>query len=163
MSINRNLSINYEEITQSVAFRKMVFAGLLATGIGFTFTPFLFKNTFDRESKTLMLTTGLISSLAASFMPKNELISKLKAIYEKTQIDQLKQQLTHEIAQQDTLIEIENKQALAQYVEHEIPDYQLPYWAKQLGLEPLISKFYIDGDTEEIFENLNDNNQIFTN
>lgn len=161
MSINRNLSINYEEITQSVAFRKMVFSGLLATGITFTLTPFLFKNSFDRESKTLMLTTGLIASLAASFMPKNELISKLKTIYEKTQIDQLKQQLTHEIAQQDTLIEIENKQALAQYVEHEIPDYQLPYWAKRLGLEPLISKFYIDDDTEESFENLD--NQIFTN
>jgi hypothetical protein len=162
--INRNLSIDYQEISQSVAFRKMVFTGLLITGIGFTLTPFLFKNSFDRESKTLMLTTGLVASLAASFMPKNELISKLKTVYEKNSIDQLKQQLTHEIAQQDTLLEIENKQALAQHIEHEIPDYQLPYWAKQLGLEPLISKFYIDSDSEESFEKLEtSDNQIFTN
>jgi hypothetical protein len=125
MNEQLDLSVDINQVRKSVGLKKMVLTAAIALGIMGTATPLLFKN-LDRESKTLLLFSGLIGNLTACLLPKNTRDEKLQSAYEKIATENYKTQLKHEVARINAITQIREKNILANYIDNEnnVPWFQ---------------------------------------
>lgn len=160
MNDKLDLSLDINQIIKSVSLKKSVLALAVSLGVFGTMTPFLFKQ-LDRESKTLLLLSGLIGNLTASLLPRDTKDEKLKTFYEKQVTDNYANQLRHEVIRSNAVTEIREKNLLAEFIDNDakVPWFQKQFWANKFGVVPLITSFFVASSDEPPEE---DNNQPLT-
>ena len=149
-----DLSLDINQIVKSVTLKKSVLAIAISLGIFGTVTPFLFKQ-LDKESKTLLLLSGLIGNLTASVLPRDTKDEKLKVFYEKQVTDNYANQLRHEVIRSNAVTEIREKNILANFIDDDskVPWFQKQFWANKFGVVQLITSFFVASSDEPIEEN----------
>ncbi len=149
MNEHLDLTIDINQVRKSVGLKKTVLTVAVALGIIGTVTPLLFKN-LDRESKTLLLFSGLIGNVTACLLPRQTRDEKLQQTYEKIATENYKQQLQHEVVRVNAITEVREKNLLANFIDNEakVPEFQKQHWANKFGVVPLITSFFVDDETE---------------
>lgn len=154
MNDKLDLSLDINQIVKSVTLKKSVLALAVSLGIFGTTTPFLFKH-LDKESKTLLLLSGLIGNFTASLLPRDTKDEKLKIFYEKQVTDNYANQLRHEVIRSNAVTEIREKNLLADYIDNDVkvPSFQKEFWANKFGVVQLMTSFFV-GESEQQTEEL---------
>lgn len=144
-----DLTIDIEQIRKSVTLKKTVLTVAITLGIFGTITPLLFKQ-LDRESKTLLLLSGLIGNVTASLLPKDTRDEKIEKTYNQISTENYKKQLQHEVVRVNAITEVREKNILADFLDNEskVPWFQKQYWANKFGVMPLITSFFVDKELE---------------
>jgi hypothetical protein len=157
MTEKLDLSLDINQIVKSVSLKKSVLALAISLGIFGTLTPFLFKQ-LDRESKSLLLLSGLIGNLTASLLPRNTKDEKLKVFYEKQVSENYANQLKHEVLRTNAVTEIREKNLLANYIDDDskVPFFQKQYWANKFNVTSLMTSFFVDDEPQEQYQQLSE-------
>jgi len=142
------LSIDYDKVSESISKKQVLRGLIISSAIVLNLLPLFTKDLLNKNAKLTLASVGLFSALACCKLPEFEYESKLKDTFEKTSIKQHKVLLTGEVVKLQTLQEISNQQELASEIE-KLPDYQIDYFAPKYGVAPLISKYFIESETEE--------------
>jgi len=149
MNQQLDLSVDINQVRKSVSLKKTVLTAAIALGVMGTVTPILIKN-LDRESKTLLLLSGLIGNITACLLPKDTRDEKLKTTYDKIATDNFKSQLQHEVVRVNAITEVREKNILANFIDNEtqVPWFQKAHWAKKFGVVELVTSFFVDSEMQ---------------
>jgi len=146
--MKQELSIDYGLTRRSLDNKAKLRTVLITSAVALNLMPLFCKDALNNQAKLALSLAGLVSAIACCRLPDTAYEKKLQKTFKDTAYEQYKLQLNGEIAVAIKQQEITNQVDLAGIVER-LPDYQTDYFAPRLGVERLISKYYIQGQEEE--------------
>ena len=159
------LSIDYQKIKSSIEIKRYVSKMIIGSAVVLTLSPLFFKSQLNINARLSLALSGFVFSISCLNLPKTDYEDKLLKTYEDTYLKHQKSILTSEIMQNQTYLEIQNQQKLADIIER-LDDYKIDYYADKYGISHLISKNYIDSNINQKESTVNElslSNSIFEN